>query len=131
LAILPYDVGALRSSMVDQVSALAAVLGEQSTTALEFNAPDLAQDVLASLRLEPAVQFACLYDTNGNIFVSYTTPDHLPPPPPVPDEGHAFTPDGNLEITRHIRQDQPIVGPIFLRASLHRPDGLVFCQILA
>lgn len=131
LAVLPYDVTVLKAAMVDQISTLTAVLGEQSTAALEFKVPGTAQEILASLRLEPTVKFACIYDTDGQIFATYTTPEYLTGPASAPPLGHSFTPEGNLEITREIRHGERLVGAIFVRASMERLDDQVRRQVLA
>src|SRR5215831_12648493 len=65
------DVATIRSSMVKQISVLAEVLGTDSTAALDFQDADRATELLSTLRREPSVKFACIYDAAGEPFAKY------------------------------------------------------------
>lgn len=123
-AFLVTDVRMLKSSMVEQYSTLANVLGGQSTAALGFDVPSSAEEVLGSLSVEKSVTFACIYDGRGRVFATYKPADGSQTAPrPAPTDGHAFNAQGDLEVTRPILQDRQRVGTIYLRASmdeLHR-----------
>ena len=62
------DVRMLRGQMVRDLDVLAVVVGENSLSALVFDAPETAAKNLASLRQEPQVRWAILYDRDGRPF---------------------------------------------------------------
>lgn len=76
-AFISYDLFTIRDSTVRNLSTLAQIISANSTAAVAFkNEPD-AIEVLASLRAEPQIVAAGLYDAEGRIFVTY--PRKLPP----------------------------------------------------
>src|ERR1035441_143364 len=60
-----------RALLQNRLSALADVVGQNSTAALNFNDPAAAVEVLEALRAEPPVITACLYDSSGILFAQY------------------------------------------------------------
>ena len=68
VAFFVNDVWLIRNSKSEQLSALATILGSNTTAAVEFNDAKTAAELLASLRQQPAVEFACLYDQHGKAF---------------------------------------------------------------
>ncbi len=135
-AFVVNDVQMIRTSKEQQLSALAKVLGSNSTAALTFDDAAAAREILASLALQPAVKSACLFDAKGRVFATYAAADHdhdhgymvpdmvpdmlpaagdLPAEPPA--EGHCY--QGNhLDVVQAIAHDKTRVGTIFLRAGM-------------
>ncbi|TWT37939.1 Sensor histidine kinase TmoS [Posidoniimonas corsicana] len=70
-AFVANDARLIRQDMAQQVSALANVLGANTTAALKFMDTDAAEQLLASLRMQPLVTSAVLYDSDGNVFATY------------------------------------------------------------
>jgi len=73
----------IRTSKIQQLTALAEVVGRNTTAALEFNDAQAATELLASLEFQPSIQFACLYNAQGELVASY--PRELAPNVRVPD----------------------------------------------
>ena len=94
--------------------------GANTTAAIEFSDAKTAVELLASLRQQPAVEFACLYDQQGKAFATY--PAILPQGfvlPPAPSGSRAiFTDSGCLEVAQTIGHDDEKVGSIYLRARM-------------
>ena len=114
----------IRSSKVQQLSAMAKVLGSNSTAALTFDDPKVANELLSSLGLHPTVQFARLYDAKGRAFTTYLSDDAhdlVVPLPPFAD-GYEFSQAGYLDVVQPILQDGEKVGSIYLRASMQDLD---------
>jgi len=112
------DTMMIRQSKVRQLSALADVLGSNSTAALTFDDPATGKELLSSLRAQPTVEFACLYNADGKVFATYGgEPDGTAPPSPGP-AGHRFTKGGYLDVTGRIIQDKELIGTIYLHASM-------------
>ncbi|MGD9722870.1 MAG: ATP-binding protein [Pirellulales bacterium] len=119
IAFVVNDVRMIRSSMVKQMSTLTEVLGSNSTAALNFDDPKAAADVLMSLKQQPAVELASIYDTSGKVFAAYyrgERPARLPPPPAR--TGYEFTDDGYLEVSKSIDFDGHSIGTICVRATM-------------
>jgi C4-dicarboxylate-specific signal transduction histidine kinase len=117
-AFVVNDVRMLRASKVQQLSALAKVLGANSTAALTFDDNSAAQEVLASLTMQPTVKDGCLFDAKGRVFATYPSAYHpgaFPAAPPP--EGHCFTGD-HLEVSQEILRENARVGTVYIRASM-------------
>jgi len=114
------DVWTIRNSKSEQLLALATILGSNTTASLEFNDAKTARELLASLREQPAVEFACLYDRQGKTFATY--PADLPQGfvlPPAPSANRTvFTDSGYLEVSRSIGHNGDKAGSIYVRAGM-------------
>jgi len=86
-----YEYIAARNRLMENVSTLAQIIAANSTAALAFRDERGAYDVLASLRSEPSITAAVLYDQDGTIFVRYSADEtkHRAPARAGPD-GFAF-----------------------------------------
>ena len=111
------DVRTTRTLMANQFSTLANVLAANSAVALSVD-PESAQTVLSDLRAEPTIVYACAFDAQGRIVARYEVPGYesFTPPPPAGD-GHAFTPDGYLDVFKRATVTEEFVGTIYLRAT--------------
>jgi len=114
------DIRRIREAKADQLVALADILGSNAITALEFFDADTATEVLSSLRLQPSVELAALYDAEGAVFAAY--PDHstafyVIPDAPSATETALFR-SGHVEIAQDIHRDGEKVGTIYLLSNL-------------
>lgn len=124
IAFMVNDVRVFRASMADQQSALADVLGANSTAALDFADDETGQEVLSSLRLEPTVVFACTYDANGGLFARYRKEGVARTAPELPDTpGGPFFEGGHLHVFKPITQEGQTVGTIYLCGSTEEIQG--------
>ena len=110
----------VHTSEVQQLSALASVLGSNTAAALAFDDPETAAELLASLRQQASVKLACLYDAEGKRFATYPQElsDGLPVPATPPGSGSTFTTSGHLEVVLPIVHEGNRVGTICLRAGM-------------
>ena len=116
-AFVVNDVQMILSSKA-ATSALAKVLGSNSTAALTFDDASAAREILASLAMQPTVKSACLFDAKGRVFAAYPAAipqadlptDSSPGRPPLPGK-----PSRSGETIEH---DNACVGTIFLRAGM-------------
>ena len=121
VAFVVQDVRIIRASKAQELSALTSILGYNAEFALVFNDPKTAARLLESLRQQPSVEFACLYDAHDQPFATYPA---KPPPessiPPAPQEsGTVFLPTGYLNVAHVLTRDNEKLGTIFVRTSLH------------
>ena len=125
---LGQSVRGFRSSKLKQVTGLAEVLGANVNAAIEFNDKATAADILSSLVVQPSVEAAAVYDSDGRLFATF--PRVFPNPeelPYSPTPGESYN-DGYLNVVRPIKAmglaylpdaDQPeSIGTIYLRANL-------------
>ncbi len=97
----------------DRMATLAEILGSNSISALLFFDDDAAEDVLESLATQPDILSAVVYDHNGEVFASYTQPDHVDTTLRDIVEGK-YTHDDHLRLTQKIIFDNLKVGWITL-----------------
>jgi signal transduction histidine kinase len=115
------DVRMLRGQMVRDLEVLSAVVGENSLSALVFNAPETAEKNLRTLRQEPQIRWAILYDRAGQPFAHYARDTGEPPHGPAGSEEGVFLDVsllglGSVEIVRGLELDGEPIGRIFIHA---------------
>jgi two-component system, sensor histidine kinase len=110
----------IRASKAQEMSTLVTILGANTTATVEFNDKKTATELLASLRRQPTVEFACLYDADGNVFATY--PPKLPSGVVAPlepsESGAHFVGSDRLDITQKFTSGGDRVSTIYLRAGM-------------
>jgi two-component system, NtrC family, sensor kinase len=127
------DVSATKHAMVQHLNTLADVLGGNCIAALTFNDSKAANDVLASLRFEPTIHFAVVYDRQGQPFATYKSEDasvEMPSSEAVGPQGHVFRRDGTLQIVAPILDNKEAVGTVVLNAGMAQVDARFHQQML-
>jgi PAS domain S-box-containing protein len=113
-----YDIVSARSAMARHLTTLAEILGNNSTSALDFDDRNVANEVLSALRSEPDIVAATIYTGRGEPFARYVRSDTTPSFTAKPDfEGHHFE-HGRLVLCRLITEKNEIIGAICLESSL-------------
>jgi diguanylate cyclase (GGDEF)-like protein/PAS domain S-box-containing protein len=75
--LLLLEISEFQKNTQDDLSAIATIIGNRSTAALDFNDQDLAQENLAVIGTLPEVQAACLYKKDDKvIFAELLKPEH-------------------------------------------------------
>lgn len=102
----------------DDLSAIASIIGNRSTAALNFHDKDLAQENLAVVNTLPEVRAACLYDIHGVVFVELLKPNHGTWSCPATVDGYItqFT-DTHLYIVEPIMLNEKQQGIVFIHAD--------------
>jgi two-component system NtrC family sensor kinase len=119
LAFVINDVRMIRSSTIAQLSALATVLGSNSTAALTFDDPATASELLKALSLQPSIESACIYNEAGRPFAQYEKQaGAVFPPRRRSESGSEFTAGGFLDLWEPIIHQGEQVGTICLRATM-------------
>jgi len=119
VALAIYDTFAFRSAMESQLMSTAGIAGSNSTAALTFSDAGAAREVLGSLRSEPHIVQACIYDANGTALPKYARFDSDPDfaPPPVKAAGVEFT-ARQATLFEPIRFSGEQIGTIYLKSDL-------------
>jgi signal transduction histidine kinase/CheY-like chemotaxis protein len=71
LAFELYEKASFRATLASELQAHADTLGLNTAASLAFNDRKSAEELLASLRVEPPIMASCIYDGSGNIFAEY------------------------------------------------------------
>src|SRR5580693_756010 len=71
LAFELYEKASFRATLASELQAHADTLGLNTAASLAFKDRKSAEELLASLRVEPQIVAACIYDGSGNIFAEY------------------------------------------------------------
>ncbi|NIQ03782.1 MAG: response regulator [Nitrospinaceae bacterium] len=114
-----YDLLAFRQTETRELSSLAEIIGENSVAPLQFNDTDEGRKILQTLRIDPRVVSAGLYDKNNRLFAFYNRDGAkkarmLAQPR---EKGNYFE-QGYIQIYRPIRFNGEQVGTIFIKSDL-------------
>jgi signal transduction histidine kinase len=130
------DMMTIRSNIVEKMTAIAGIIGSNSTAALAFEDQEAAEETLAALSAEPSVTAAYLYNSEGNVFASYynqgKNPDYLLHDADEPDQHYrnhrvelshngtnkATFWDDHIDVFQNIVLDGKIVGAVNLEYDL-------------
>ena len=113
------DAWSYRRTVLNDLSVVATILGQNSTSAIEFGDATEATRTLGALKAKPQVIAAALYSPDGVRFAEYRAAggpvNAVPGRAPLP--GHEFLP-GELVLSQPILHGDDRVGSIFLRYDL-------------
>jgi len=117
-----YELATFRSTMVQNLSIQAQIVGANSASALLFNDAKSAVNTLSALKAAPAVLSGGIYTLAGESFAMYRrdTGGHSPPLPPMPagqTEEHWFA-DKELKLIRSIVFQGKLIGTVYIRSDL-------------
>ena len=112
------DIRSSRKAMVASLSSAARIIGQNTTSALEFMDDQAATETLASLRVEPHVLYGCIYDLEGQVFATYARDADVSVDFPSPEaDSHSFT-GNHLNVFREIVGGEERLGVVYLCADL-------------
>ncbi|MCI0415819.1 PAS domain S-box protein [bacterium] len=115
-AFVTYELIMFRRTVVRDLSAIASIIGANSTAAVAFHDQKSASEILEALHAEEHVTRACIYDKNGRVFAVY--PSKTGSKFPVPEEtGHRFL-NNRLVLFRTILLDNEKLGTVFIESNL-------------
>jgi PAS domain S-box-containing protein len=120
IAFSSYEVMTFRAAMVDNLSTLAEIIGNNSSAALDFSDPKTAKETLAALHAEPNIVAACIYTAKGGVFAVYDRPSDgsvFIPPAPQTNDTH-FSKD-SLDLFRPIVRDGETLGTVYVVSDLN------------
>ena len=118
IAFAGYGVYHFKNQHIQDLNALANVMGTNSAAALAFKDPQSARDVLQALAGKPHILSACIYNADGKPFAVYHrgAPKQVYTPPPVENQSSRITSDRVL-IFQKIMLDREKIGSVFLEGD--------------
>ena len=124
-AFIAYDRISSREALIQRLTAIAEIVGANSSAALMFDNRDDAEEVLSSLRSEAQIGSAAILKTDGLPLATYgrvESANLLSQPPPV---GYRFG-DDFMEMTEPIVLEGSQIGTVYLRSDLQELDARLF-----
>jgi two-component system sensor histidine kinase/response regulator len=114
-----YDMVTFRKSKMLEASLLANVIAANSTAAIAFNDPQMAQETLGTLRSEPHVMAARIYVVGGAPFATYFRTGAVATLPEMSQPENSLFTANTLRISRRITSKGDVLGTIFLEMDLN------------
>jgi signal transduction histidine kinase/ActR/RegA family two-component response regulator len=118
-ALVVYEIFETRGESLEQVATLARIVSANSTAALAFRDEQDAQEVLGTLRTEPGIVAAALYDQDGKMLAAYaaSAAQGALYPPRLGRDGYRFSP-GRLEGFEPVSEQRAHrLGTLYIRAD--------------
>jgi len=119
LVLAVYDYRTFRAEMVVRAQVFAHIVAGNSTAAISFGDENDATQTLASLRFEPHVMAACVYDRSGKRLAHYFRGQSIPLPTSgeLPPDGYRF--DANrLEVSCPVQLNGQVIGSAYVASDL-------------
>jgi PAS domain S-box-containing protein len=119
VAFSSYEVMTFRAAMVENLSTLTAIIGDNSSAALDFADPKAAKETLSALQAEPNIEAGCIYTAKGQVFAVYQRPGNGTAfePPVVQLDNQYFSKDA-LVMFRPIVRDGETLGTVYVVSDL-------------
>lgn len=115
---LIYEFYIFRDSTIEKLSTIGKIISVNSTATLAFDDHESAKEILNSLKTEPHIVMACLYDKDGKLFARYPDTARINSFPAAPGkQAYVFT-ESSLQGYESIIQDGKILGTLYLKSDL-------------
>lgn len=118
VSFIVFEQSTARKQMVQALDITAAMTAANSTAGLSFDEAGSVEQALDSLKAEPDIVQACVYNKNGRQFAQYhrDTGRHIVPPP-MESPGHRFE-NHRLKLFHAINLAGETIGAIYLEEDL-------------
>jgi two-component system, NtrC family, sensor kinase len=112
------DIRLIRADMTQQLTALAEVVGANTTAALTFDDSETAEQLLSSLKMQDMVDSATLFTAEGELFAKFIASDAYDVVPTLPDfVGYKFE-KRHLHVVHPLRENGELIGSIYIMGDL-------------
>jgi len=124
-AFITYEGIALRNSAVENLNTLAHVIADNSAAPLAFSNADDAREVLATLKAEPHIRAAALYNVDGKLFAAFPDSIQADALPSRPGPYGAQFSHLHLLLFRPVEQSGSRMGSVYFDSDL----GAIFARL--
>ena len=114
-----YDLAAYRQNLVHSLSATAAIIADHGCAALKLRDEKDARAILASLRADPRIEAAALYDDGGQLFVRYPAQAPIGAFPSAAGNSGYQREGGRLLLWVPVIESGQRFGSLYLRSDPH------------
>ena len=95
---------------------LADSVSSNCQAALKFNIPVDGKKVLGAFQFDPTIVFACIYDTDKNVFATYTRDPNAQITPPKAEDSKVYRKAaGTGHLFRPVWFNEELIGHIYIR----------------
>src|ERR1035437_1464744 len=116
-----YELVTFRQSMTRDLSTLAEIIGNESTSALSYGDQKTAEEILGALKAKKHIVAAALYEPNGHLLAQYQQTNTASNPIPArPEKVGSRVENNNLVLFQGIHLQGELVGTIYLKSDLER-----------
>jgi PAS domain S-box-containing protein len=113
-----FDCYFIYTARIHDLTALAAVIGANSSAALMFQDPASAHEILGGLSHKNQITTASLYQADGTVLATFNRIENRAyQAPAVRPEGHEFTRQ-HLSLFQPVRNEGEVIGTIYLESDL-------------
>jgi PAS domain S-box-containing protein len=118
VALFIYESRSFQQATAQNLSTMAEIIASNSTAALIYDDPKLAQEIISGLKAEPDITAAALYDKQGKLYATYPAAEAKTAFPSAPGEiGGKFS-FRDFVLFRPVVQGQNTVGTLYIRSDL-------------
>jgi hypothetical protein len=119
VAFTAYDLVTYRQNLVHRLAATAAIIADHSGPGLALRDEQDARATLTSLRADPGIAAAALYDKRGNLFVGYPAKAPASAFPPTPGNRGSWFEGGRLVLFEPVMVGEERVGMLYMKSDPH------------
>ena len=117
-SLLVFDLHNLRSTLSDDLTTQAELIGRACTPALQFDDPKAANDNLALLKARPGIDAAAVYNAKGTLFGQYSRTGSAPENFPALAGADEVRFSGqDIYVMHRVVDNREILGFIYLHAE--------------
>ncbi|MCV2354946.1 hypothetical protein LNV09_12350 [Paucibacter sp. B2R-40] len=125
-----YEARGAREALGDELSSIAALLGNRSTAAIAFDDSKTAQENLAALQAVKHVNSACLYGDAGELFASFSRRHDQACPVHVASDEQVLTSQADaLRVRYAIQLDDQKLALLVIESSLDAVHQRIWYQV--
>jgi len=126
MGLIIYDQKTSQQYMATELSVIAQIIADRSTAAMAFEDQNSAAENLAALKARKSIVSACIYDSLGGLFATYTNKKLDSPCPAKPSkQGSKFDSD-YLHIFQSILIENDRVGTVYIRSDLRDIEARLY-----
>ncbi len=126
------EIYTLRAFKMEALRTQAQVLAFNSAGVLSFRDAPAAKQLMASLKEQPSVDFACLYDAEGHILATYPAQPSQTPPGLFLGNQCRIAENGDIEVFHRVVDRGEHLGSLYIRANTEdlREQLFAYAKIL-
>jgi PAS domain S-box-containing protein len=115
-----YEVATFRTTMEQNLSTLANIIGDNSSAALDFGDPKAAAETLSALKDQSNIVGACIYTAKGDVFAVYDRAgDKITfKPPALETDGSRFS-NNSLYLFHRVVSKGEYLGTVYIKSDLN------------
>jgi signal transduction histidine kinase len=122
LGFISYELVTFRSTMVQNLTSQANIIGINTISALLFNDPESATQTMMALRVKTNIASAAIYSVDGKLFARYVRGDgstifQMPEQIAQKRVGYRFS-EGYLSLSQPIISDGENIGTVYIQSDL-------------